>query len=358
MEGTQLQRGVHEAAIGCLLGTAVGDAIGLPYEGLSPGRAARLLGVPDRHRLLPGRGMVSDDTEHACLTAAAFIEADGDPARFAAALASRLRWWLAALPAGAGLATARSIVRLWLGVPPHRSGVASAGNGPVMRAAILGVLVPDPDSLGAWVDASSRITHSDPRALEGARIVAWAARLARDGGGLRPEDLESNLQRTGLPGDAGFRQWLDAARASDIAGEATPDFAWRLGLERGVSGFVVPTVAVALHATLRHPRDLRAAVAACIRCGGDTDTTAAVAGGLVGAAVGSSGVPADWLSGLWAAPRTVAWMRRLAEAAAVAGAGDGGAVPPWAWPCVPFRNLGFLAVVLAHGFRRLLPPYG
>ena len=48
-----------------LLGTAVGDALGLPYEGLTPERGQKLIGYPDRFRFLPGRGMVSDDTEHA-----------------------------------------------------------------------------------------------------------------------------------------------------------------------------------------------------------------------------------------------------------------------------------------------------
>jgi len=49
----------HAAIVGSLLGTAVGDALGLPYEGLSPRRAERMLGTPDRYRFVPGRGMVS-----------------------------------------------------------------------------------------------------------------------------------------------------------------------------------------------------------------------------------------------------------------------------------------------------------
>ncbi len=57
--------------IGCLMGAAIGDALGLPYEGLSRQRAARLLGPPDRYRLIGNRGMVSDDTEHLCLVAQA-----------------------------------------------------------------------------------------------------------------------------------------------------------------------------------------------------------------------------------------------------------------------------------------------
>ncbi|HIF05444.1 MAG TPA: ADP-ribosylglycohydrolase family protein [Gemmatimonadetes bacterium] len=56
-----------------MLGTAVGDSIGLPYEGLSRGRAEKLLGPPDRHRFFFGRGMVSDDTEHTCMVAQSLI---------------------------------------------------------------------------------------------------------------------------------------------------------------------------------------------------------------------------------------------------------------------------------------------
>ncbi|MEJ2087062.1 MAG: ADP-ribosylglycohydrolase family protein [Gammaproteobacteria bacterium] len=112
-----------DALAGCLLGTAVGDALGLPYEGMSARRGGRLFPDRRRHHLLPGRGMVSDDTEHACFTAQALISSDGDVARFTRVLARSLRWWFAGLPAGVGFATARSILKLWLGVSPERSGV-------------------------------------------------------------------------------------------------------------------------------------------------------------------------------------------------------------------------------------------
>jgi ADP-ribosylglycohydrolase len=73
---------------GVLLGTAVGDALGLPREGLSPRRARRLFGGPPlRHRLVFGRGMVSDDTEHACVTAQALLRS---PRRTSSGASSRL----------------------------------------------------------------------------------------------------------------------------------------------------------------------------------------------------------------------------------------------------------------------------
>ena len=64
----------EKAIIGCILGTAVGDALGLPYEGMSPTRAHKLLGPPVRYRFVFGRGMISDDTEHTCMVLQSLIE--------------------------------------------------------------------------------------------------------------------------------------------------------------------------------------------------------------------------------------------------------------------------------------------
>jgi ADP-ribosyl-[dinitrogen reductase] hydrolase len=118
------------------------------------------------------------------------------------------------------------------------------------------------------------------------------------------------------------------------------------------------TVPVAVHAWLAHPEDFRAAVLAAVRCGGDTDTLAAIVGGIVGARVGRAGIPAEWLSGLWEWPRSVAWMERLGgRLAEVSASGTPQRALPLAVWAVPLRNQLFVAVVLTHGFRRPLPPY-
>src|SRR5262245_22062479 len=103
-----------EAVVGCLLGTAVGDAVGLCAEGLSRRRLRRLYPDLDGPRFLFGRGMISDDTEHACMTAQALIVSGGDPERFLRSLGWRLRGWFLALPAGVGRATAGACVKLLL----------------------------------------------------------------------------------------------------------------------------------------------------------------------------------------------------------------------------------------------------
>src|SRR6266566_1964555 len=97
---------------GVLLGTAVGDALGLPAENLSPGRIRRLWPGEWRMRFFLGRGMFSDDTEHALMVAQALLAQPDDPGKFQRTLAWKFRWWLSAFPAGVGLATARACLKL------------------------------------------------------------------------------------------------------------------------------------------------------------------------------------------------------------------------------------------------------
>ena len=120
---------------GALLGTAVGDAVGLRFENLPARRVERRLRDGLVPRFVGGRCPPSDDTAHAFATVQALLEST-DPDGFADALSRRLRWWLLTLPAGIGFATLRALTKSWLGFAPSRSGVASAGNGPLMRAPV------------------------------------------------------------------------------------------------------------------------------------------------------------------------------------------------------------------------------
>jgi ADP-ribosyl-[dinitrogen reductase] hydrolase len=349
-----------DAAAGCLLGAAVGDARGVPWEGLSRRRQQRMTEYLGESALVMGRDMCSDDTDHACMVAQAIAVSAGSPRRFVSSLAWRLRFWLAGLPAGVGFATLRAILKLWLFIPPQFSGVRSAGNGPAMRSAILGVAFSESDPLLIMhVSACSAITHSDPRAQFGALAVALAARSAMRG--EITEEYLFHLERFAAPfGEAGKElvELAQRAAASAAAGESTAAFAATIGCERAVSGYIFHSVPVALHAWLAHPADLEAALDAAVRCGGDTDTVAAVTGAIVGAGVGRAGIPAARLARLWDWPRGAQWIE---EAARNAIAAADTRIPRSQLYLSPLKLLGknlvFIAVVLAHGFRRLLPPY-
>ncbi len=358
-QGGEPIRDATDALLGCLLGTAVGDAIGLPRERLSRARARRLFGAaPLHYQFLGHRGMVSDDTEHACFTAQALIETAGDLEQFGHQLARQLQLWVLGAPAGAGRATLQAAWRLWLGWPPERCGVYSAGNAPAMRAPLLGAYAADDtQQLLALVRTSTMLTHTDPRALQGSVLLALAAQYAAQHGpvddaptfltDLRPYVTDAHL------GECLVK--VAAHLAREASGEELAD---ALGLEDGVTGFINDTVPVALFCWLRYPWDFRGAVEEAVLLGGDTDTTGAIVGALAGTALGIQSIPIEWLRGLFEWPHSVTWMRELATRLAESRwPSEAPPQPlPHRWPGVFARNMLFLGVVLAHAGRRLLPP--
>jgi len=356
--------GDTDAVFGCVLGLAVGDALGVPREGMSARRGERLFPNLDKHHFFFGHGMFSDDTEHACMTAQALLVSGGDVERFKRSLGRRIRWWFAGLPAGIGHATVKACVKLWCGFSPDRSGVFSAGNGPAMRSPILGAAFRgDRDKLRAYVSASTRITHTDPKAECGALVAAWAVHRAAEtrlGAPPTAAAFVAELREllAGEEAATALLVSLDLMAQHLEAGRTVAEYAASLGLKHGVSGYIYHTVPVAIYAWLRHPDDYRAAVQAVIRCGGDTDTVAAVAGAIVGARVGKAGIPSELLAGIIDWPRSVHWVdtlaARLAEGKWRESPQPTHSLAVWV---LPLRNALFFVWVLLHAARRLLPPY-
>lgn len=351
---------------GVLLGAAVGDALGLPREGLTPRRALRLFGDrPLRHRFLFGVGMTSDDAEHACLTAQALLSAPNDEQRFGRSLAWRLRGWLAAMPAAVGWATLRAIMKLWLGFSPARSGVYSAGNGPAMRAPVIGAcLANDSEKLMHYVRVSTRMTHTDPKAEEGALAIALAAAhgLRKGPNGVSYKELLDEIASK-IHQDE-LKEALSKIRFHLDRQSSRSEFVQDMGYANGVSGYMLHSVPAALYCWLAHPNDVEKAIEEIILLGGDADSTGAIVGALVGATAGASAIPASWLNGIKDWPRSVTWMKMLGARLATVFESDkplGQENSPGPlslfWPAIPVRNMLFLAVALGHGFRRMLPPY-
>jgi ADP-ribosylglycohydrolase len=187
--------------------------------------------------------------------------------------------------------------------------------------------------------------------------VALAAHHASRGERVEPQGFVAEFADL-VPSADRLQPLLEQMADSVAAGQTTGEFAEALGMTRGVSGFVLHTVPVVLHAWLRNQYDYRGAVSEVIGCGGDTDTTAAIVGGIVGAAVGPEGIPAQWQRSLWEWPRTIRWLELLAHRLTEVRQSHQPGRPPRlpAYGVLP-RNAVFATVVLAHGFRRLLPPY-
>ena len=225
-----------------------------------------------------------------------------------------------------------------------------------MRSAIIGAFFAENDvRLRPFVAASTRVTHTDPKAETAALAVARSAAWACGGAW----DAASVLKMLASCGDDD--EWQQICRRLNEAHtgqETVAEFARSLGLESGVTGYAYHTVPVAIYAWLRHPADYHTALTRALDCGGDTDTVGAIVGGLVGTGVGDTGIPKEWSERLLEWPCNETVLRRLAERLAQQAVQEQpvGALPYFRAGVIP-RNLFFLAVVLVHGFRRLLPPY-
>ncbi|HVV86581.1 MAG TPA: ADP-ribosylglycohydrolase family protein [Kofleriaceae bacterium] len=342
-------------ARGLLRGLACGDAVGLPREGLAPGRARRRFGAEPRHAFVAGHGVISDDTEHAFMTGQALAASGLDEERFARSLAWRLRGWIACLPPGVGLGTLRACARLWLGFGPARSGVPSAGNGPLMRAPVIGFAVAEASTRARLVAISTRITHTHPLAADAALAVAEAAAAAREGL-MAPAALLARLR----PALVDPRWASPLARVEDalVADRAPGDWAAGEGLERGVTGYVLHTLPAVLFAWLRAPADWTETIRRALALGGDTDTVGAIAGALAGTVGGAAAVPDAIVRGLCDRPVGIPQLDALALALAACARGERAQPVAVRGRAVqPLRNAAVLALVLAHGLRRLLPPW-
>jgi ADP-ribosylglycohydrolase len=345
--------GLNKRFAGVLLGTAVGDALGLPAENLSAERIRRNWPGPLTMRFIFGRGMISDDTEHTIMVAQALLSHPRDSAAFQRAFGWKLRWWFAALPAGVGLATARACLKLWIGFPKHKCSVKSGGSGPAMRSAIIGAFFADePEKRREFVLASSRLTHSGWQAETAALAVAEAAALSAQCEGV-PTATQILPVLRALSEQEEWQMRMSQIESSLESEDSVSEFVGKMGLKRGISGYALHVVPIALYAWLRHPHDFRTALATAISCGGDTDTVGAILGGLIGAGLGSDGIPVDWRNALVEWPRTNKFFLQLAQHLTDEKRGQPKGPVNYLWPGLILRNIFFLVIVLFHGFRRL-----
>ncbi len=302
-----------DRAAGCLLGLALGDALGFVVEAAPPAAAAAYVenelrtglgGARGRPPFHPGQ--YSDDTQLARELLLSIKNAgDFDPAVFARRVADLFARGEAI---GAGPGSRGAAVRLQAGVRWEDAGTPGpyAGNGAAMRAGPVGALyLRDPVRLVGVARDQALVTHRDPRAVAGAIAVAGAVAIGARPGPLPTRSALEELGELVRPADESMGRtvrevatWLGAgpgAAALRVAALAEPGkTAARGSAERGgggVSPFVVPSVAWSLYAFLRSPDDYWETICTAIAIGGDTDTLAAMAGAMAGARLGPAALP-------------------------------------------------------------------
>jgi ADP-ribosyl-[dinitrogen reductase] hydrolase len=312
MHSTHLrQDSIH----GLMMGVAIGDALGLPREGLNRRTALKMFGRPKLFfRLLPGIGVYSDDTQLMLITAQALLRSRSDWKPFRSSFLSRLAWYSLSLPIGVGRATFLASLKCWLRATGLPTGCKSAGNGPATRAIYLTLALNGTDHrVAKWVEDSTRLTHTDPLAIDGCLVLS---RLAHAAGTTkhRPLDRCAVLQIA----IAGCKEELLREKLSELLpfleqSRSPSAVARHFGWERGVSGFIVPSTVMACYCFLRYPTNFQLAVRSAIGLGGDTDSVAAIVGGLVGAHIGFEKLPANLVKQVRLVPHNSKWIAEMAD---------------------------------------------
>ena len=300
-------------AHGALAGLALGDALGMPTQAMSPeqiravyGRITGLVDADASQPYAPGMpaGSVTDDTEQALLIASLLVRGRGsssghaalDAGEFAHAL---LAWEDSMIERGSldllGPSTKAALERVRAGADPLSVGGAGTTNGAAMRVTPIGVAVStaDPEAFAEAVWSSCRVTHATRQGFQSAALVAAAVSLGIDAARSPSLDLRSLLWKAvtyvdSLPERGAWTPDPDVVaatrRAMQLAVNPASSSLECLVEQVGTSVASAHAIPMAFALLTRDPSPRALLDAANI--GGDTDTIGAIAGAILGAAAG------------------------------------------------------------------------
>ena len=278
---------------GCLVGLAVGDALGATLEFKAPGSFAPLIDMVGDGAFGPKPGQWTDDTSMALCLADSLVSCQGfDPAdqmqRYLAWYRHGL-WSSTGYCFGIGGTVLQALNKFERTKEPYcgSSDPYSAGNGSLMRLApVAMVYAGAPEKLDEYAALSSRTTHAALTAIDACRY--YAVLIA---GALRGIEKESLLSANFslIPG-----LWEKKPLHPEIAEIAAGSFKLRQPPQIEGAGFVVRALEAALWAFNRS-NDFRSGCLLAANLGDDADTTAAIYGQLAGAYYGLAGIPEEWI---------------------------------------------------------------
>ncbi len=291
--------------LGSLLGVAVGDALGMPYEGLPPKLVRRYIG--DRLVMRDGRlkkGSYTDDTEMMIGVLESLVKNRGfskeDMAKRFIENFNRKRGY------GRGTIHVLSLIKKGVSIEKAVFSMfseGSFGNGAAMRIAPVGLLYHKrPDLLREISYGVSSITHGHVIAKEAACVVSYAISLC-----IICEEKKEFLKKI-----IEFAQVPEVKRKlEDIEkiGERDPEF---VAKALGNSVKADEAVASAIYSFL-YSDTFYDALHFSVSIGGDTDTISAICGGIAGAFWGKEAIPKDWLCELEDGKKGKSYIESLAK---------------------------------------------
>ena len=300
-------------AYGALAGLALGDALGMPTQAMSPqqiravyGRVTGLVDADASQPYAPGMaaGSVTDDTEQALLVASLLVRGRGsasgrialDAGEFSDAL---LAWEDSMIRRGSldllGPSTKAALERVRAGEDPLAVGGEGTTNGAAMRVTPIGIAMStaDPEAFADAVWSSCQVTHATRQGFQSAALVAAAVSLGIDSARSTAPDLRSLLWKAltfvdSLPVRGAWAPDPDVVAATRRAMQLSINPASSslecLAQQVGTSVASAHAIPMAFALLARDPSPQALLDAANI--GGDTDTIGAIAGAILGAALG------------------------------------------------------------------------
>ncbi|MFW6110564.1 MAG: ADP-ribosylglycohydrolase family protein [Thermoproteota archaeon] len=276
--------------VGCMMGSAIGDALGSSFEGFSPGD----LDLKDAKF----EGRWTDDTHMMIGVAESLVKNGGFDARHM--LSTFIENWETNPWRGYGPGPPKVFRMVKSGIPwkeaPKRlyGGMGSFGNGAAMRVAPVGLLYYNQtENLRQIAQKSAEITHTHELGIEGAALQAYAIALAikTKTGNINPQDFLGKLISFSRNGT--YIEKLE--RAKTLLNKEDKESVLR-ELGNGVEAFnSVPT---AIFCFAKNLQSYAQTVLYALRLGGDTDTIAAMSGAIAGAYHGTEDLRKNWRSNL------------------------------------------------------------
>ena len=300
-------------AYGALAGLALGDALGMPTQAMSPeqihavyGTITGLVDADASQPYAPGMpaGSVTDDTEQALLVASLLVRGRGtssgrvalDAGEFAHAL---LAWEDSMIERGSldllGPSTKAALERVRAGEDPLTVGGAGTTNGAAMRVTPIGIAMStaDPEAFADAVWSSCQVTHATRQGFQSAALVAAAVSMGIDAARSTTPDLRSLLWKAvtyvdSLPERGAWTPDPDVVaatrRAMQLVANPASSSLECLVEQVGTSVASAQAIPMAFALLARDPSPQALLDAANI--GGDTDTIGAIAGAILGAVLG------------------------------------------------------------------------
>lgn len=333
-----MQISTEQRVLGCLLGGAVGDALGAPVEFLSLTQIRECFGpdgILDYAPAYGGIGTITDDTQMTLWTAEGLLRHEAEEREDSSRGRSRssrngavatvhrayLRWlktqgmesrddgfnsavrespgWLLGVKElhscrAPGNTCLSALVSPGMGTPRNPKN-DSKGCGGVMRVAPVGLYAESPERAFDLACEIAALTHGHPTGYLASGCLAALIAELLGGTGLREAVERAMGILVEKPEHEETTGCLQRALAlADNGGDPMPEAIEQIG-----AGWIAEeALAISVHCALAHPEDFASAVLLAVNHSGDSDSTGAITGNILGALLGQDTIPDEWLDRL------------------------------------------------------------